>query len=117
MRPTPWAYVFVGGLLETVCAVSMKMSEGLTDPFYTVITLIFLFASTYLLYCGIRKGVPVGVGYAVWVGIGAVCSVIMGIILFEETLAIGRLFFISLIIAGVVGLQVTESKTDPECPG
>ncbi|MBQ8373618.1 MAG: QacE family quaternary ammonium compound efflux SMR transporter, partial [Candidatus Methanomethylophilaceae archaeon] len=82
-----WIWVLIGGLFETVWAVFMKMSDGFTDPLYTALTIIFLFVSVALLNMGLKRGLPVGPSYAVWVGIGAVMSVISGIVLFGESLS------------------------------
>jgi len=110
----PWSWVFVGGLFETAWAVCMKMSEGFMNIFWTIATLAFLFTSVYLLNCGLKRGVPVGGGYAVWVGIGGIGSIVMGIILFGESLMPLRLLFAAIIITGIVGVELsshTETET------
>jgi quaternary ammonium compound-resistance protein SugE len=109
MKVGAWTWVLLGGIFETAWAVTMKYSEGFAQIFWTVITLVFLGCSIYLLNGGMRRGVPVGGGYAVWVGIGAVGSIIMGLILFSESLDIMRLTFAALIIVGIVGVELTCS--------
>lgn len=109
-----WLYILGGGCFEMIWAVCMKLSHGFTDPLYTLLTLAFLFVSTHLLYGGLNRGIPVGVGYAVWVGIGAVCSVFAGILLFGELFAAARMIALGAVIAGIVGLQMTEPKKHPK---
>jgi len=88
----------------------MKMSEGFTDVLWTIATLAFLFISIYLLSGGLKRGVPVSGGYAVWVGIGGIGSFAMGIILFDESLLFTRLMFAAIIIAGIIGVELTSHR-------
>jgi quaternary ammonium compound-resistance protein SugE len=97
----------IGGLFETAWAVTMKYSDGFSDIFWTILTLGLLGFSIYMLNGGIRRGLPVGGGYAVWVGIGAIGSIVAGILLFSESLLITRLIFAALIIIGVIGVELT----------
>jgi len=108
----PWSWVLVGGLFETAWAICMKESSGFSDLFWTAATLAFLFTSVYLLNCGLKRGVPVGGGYAVWVGIGGLGSLIMGILLFNESLAYTRLIFAAIIIIGVIGVELSSSPEE-----
>lgn len=104
-----WLFILAGGLVETVWAVFMKMSEGFTHPLYTLLTIIFLMVSVTLLNRGLKMGLPVGPAYAVWVGIGAVMSVVSGMVLFGETLTGWGWLFLAMVIGGIVGLNlVTE---------
>jgi quaternary ammonium compound-resistance protein SugE len=97
----------IGGLFETAWAVTMKYSDGFSDIFWTVATLGLLGCSIYMLNGGIRRGLPVGGGYSVWVGVGAIGSIVMGILLFSESVLITRLFFAALIIMGIIGVELT----------
>ena len=81
---TPWIWILVGGVFETVWALSMKMSDGFSNIPWTIVTLVFIFLSVYFLNSGMKRGLPVGGGYAVWVGVGAIGSIVMGIILLEN---------------------------------
>ncbi|MBI1729824.1 quaternary ammonium compound efflux SMR transporter SugE [Candidatus Acetothermia bacterium] len=104
-----WIYLLIAGLLEITWAIGLKYSEGLTKPFaslFTIITMIFSFVFLALAI----KTIPVGTGYAVWTGIGAMGTAILGIILFSESTALVRIFCIALIIAGAVGLKLTSSS-------
>lgn len=106
-----WLWVLIGGLFETTWAVFMKMSNGFTDVFYTVLTLIFLFVSVGFLNKGLKAGLPVGPCYAVWVGIGAVMSVVAGMFMFGEMLNLLGYVFLAIVIGGIVGLNlVTEGE-------
>lgn len=107
---TAWLFILIGGLFEPVWATFMKMSDGFSDPLYSALTLVFLFVSVYLLYKGFEMGAPIGVGYAVWVGIGSVISVVLGIVLFDEPTAPLRLLMIGVVLGGIIGLQLTEPK-------
>ncbi len=102
-----WIFLFIAGLFETAWAISMKYSEGFTKFWPTVITAITMLISILFLAKAL-KGLPVGTAYAVWTGIGAVGTVILGIIFFNESTHILRLFFILLIISGIIGLKVVS---------
>jgi len=104
---SPWIIILIGGMFETVWAISMKFSNGFTDIPWTAMTLIFLGLSVYFLNSGLKRGLPVGGGYAVWVGTGAIGSIIMGVILFSESVEPMRLIFAAIIITGIVGTELT----------
>ena len=107
---TPWICLFVAGCLEVVWALGIKYTDGFSKPVPSVITVGAMIASVWLLAIAL-KSIPVGTGYAVWVGIGAVGAAIGGVILFGESKSLPRIACILLIIAGVVGLKLF-SETD-----
>ena len=107
MKVSPWMFIMIGGAFETVWAVSMKLSEGFSNIPWTIMTMAFIIASVYLLNSGLKRGLPVGGGYAVWVGIGAIGSIIVGVILFSESLDPVRLIFAGIIITGIIGTELT----------
>lgn len=114
---SPWIWILLGGIFETTWALAMKMSNGFSDIFWTLVTLGFLFLSVYFLNSGMKRGLPVGGGYAVWVGIGAIGSIVMGIILFGDSVELHRLFFAALIVIGIIGVELTCSpKKEEESP-
>jgi quaternary ammonium compound-resistance protein SugE len=85
-------------------AISMKYSEGFTNLKWSVITIILLIIS--MLGLGVAvKHLPIGTAYAVWTGIGAVGTAILGMILFKESTEFWRIFFILLIVTGIIGLK------------
>lgn len=103
-----WWLLIVSGLLDVVWAVSMKFSAGYTRPGWTVLSLAALAAFVWLLGRALQV-LPLGNAYAVWTGVGAVGSVLMGVWLFGEAITAMRLGFIALIAAGIVGLKLTSS--------
>jgi quaternary ammonium compound-resistance protein SugE len=103
-----WGLLFVAGLLEIVWSVSMKASNGFTKHHFTAITLIAAGLSFWLLGLALRH-LPVGTAYAVWTGIGAVGAAVLGIAFFGESLSIGRIGCIALIVAGILGLKFLGS--------
>ena len=102
-----WALVVVAGLFETVFAVSLKLSDGFRSVGWTISFVVAAIISFSLLNAGLRT-LPVGSAYAVWVGIGAVGTAVVGMVWFSEPAAAARLVSIALIVAGVVGLQLTS---------
>ena len=107
----PWIYLAIAGLLEIGWAVGLKYSEGFTKPLPTGVTIVTMIASFTLLSLALRV-IPLGTGYAVWTGIGAVGTAIAGMILFAESRDAVRLLCIALIIVGIVGLKLL-SPADP----
>jgi len=100
-----WLILFIAGLFETAWAIGMKYSEGFTKLWPSVFTIVSILISMGLLAYSLKE-LPVGTAYAVWTGIGAVGTAILGIILFGESKDLVRLFFIFLIVAGIAGLRV-----------
>lgn len=103
-----WFILFVAGLLEIGWAIGLKYTEGFTRLWPTVGTVISLVASFILLGIAMRS-LPVGTAYAVWVGIGAVGTAILGIILFGDSADLPRVLSLGLICAGIVGLKLTHA--------
>lgn len=103
-----WLVLLLAGVLEVVWAVGLKYTEGFTKLTPSVITLVAMLGSVVLLAHAMRT-LPMGTAYAVWVGIGAVGAVIMGIMLFDEPVTILRLGSVGLVIAGIVGLKLASS--------
>ncbi|MDR2845994.1 MAG: multidrug efflux SMR transporter [Candidatus Methanoplasma sp.] len=98
-------WLIVGGLLEPVWVLAMKKSNNFKDRPWTVITVILVIASPLCLSLAMRE-VSVGTAYAVWTGIGAIGTVILGYFLYKERIKLWGIFFISLIIIGSVGLAL-----------
>lgn len=104
-----WFILFIAGIFETAWAVGMKYSEGFTKFWPSVFTVVCILISMGLLAYSL-KWLPVGTAYAVWTGIGAVGTAILGIILFGESKEFMRLFFMFLIIVGLVGLKIYSTN-------
>lgn len=100
-----WLLLLAAGLLEVVWAIGLKYTEGFSRLWPSVITIAAMVASVWLLALAL-KTIPVGTGYAVWTGIGAVGTAILGILLFSEPATAARLACISLIVAGILGLKL-----------
>lgn len=100
-----WIFLVVAGLFEIVWAVGLKYTEGFTKPMATLVVVSAMGASVWLLALALRV-IPVGTGYAVWTGIGAVGTAIAGMILFNESRDVARVLCILLIVAGIVGLKL-----------
>ncbi|HEX9454432.1 MAG TPA: multidrug efflux SMR transporter [Candidatus Binatia bacterium] len=103
-----WTLLIVAGFLEIVWAVSLRYTEGLTNIYWGTVTIVSGLASFYCLAQAI-KTIPIGTGYAVWTGIGAVGTAILGIALFAESAALPRLACMGLIVAGIIGLKLTST--------
>ncbi|MFN6976682.1 MAG: DMT family transporter [Gemmobacter sp.] len=101
----PWGLVLLAGLLEVGWAVGLKYSMGFTRPVPTVLTIAGALASFWLLAQAMQV-LPVGTAYAVWVGVGAVGTAILGIVLFSEPVNAVRILGILLVVAGIVALRV-----------
>ena len=104
----PWILLFIAGLLEVGWAIGLKYTEGFTRLWPSVGTLAAMTISVMLLGLAMRT-LPVGTAYAVWTGIGAVGTVILGIVLFAEPATAARLGCVGLIVAGIIGLKLTSA--------
>lgn len=103
-----WLILFVAGLFEVVWAIGLKYTEGFTKPLASTITIAAMVASVVLLGWAM-KTLPVGTAYAVWTGIGAVGTVALGIVLFNEPATAARLLCVAMIVGGIVGLKLTHA--------
>jgi quaternary ammonium compound-resistance protein SugE len=101
-----WAMLAVAGLFEVAWAVGLKYTEGFSRWWPSVGTALAMAVSVVLLALAMRT-LPVGTAYAVWTGIGAVGTALLGIALFGEPATFARLGCIALIVAGIVGLKLT----------
>ena len=104
---TSWILLLIAGLLEVVWAIGLKYTEGFSRLVPSLITITAMIASVWLLALAL-KGIPVGTGYAVWTGIGAVGTAILGIALFGEAASVARIACIGLIVAGILGLKMVS---------
>lgn len=104
----PWVYLIVAGIFEIIWAVGLKYAQGFTRMGASAVTIVAMLASFFFLAQAV-KTIPVGTGYAIWTGIGAVGTAAFGIMLFSESASLARLFCISLIVAGIIGLKLTSN--------
>jgi quaternary ammonium compound-resistance protein SugE len=100
-----WILLFLAGLFEIAWALGLKYSDGFTRLWPSVATLLALTTSLLLLGLSLRS-LPLGTAYAVWSGIGAIGTVILGIFLFGESIAPLRLICVGLILLGIIGLKL-----------
>ncbi len=105
-----WMLLTAAGVLEIVWAIGLKLSAGFTRPTATTITITAMVASMWLLGQA-AKTLPIGTAYAVWTGIGAAGTALLGIVLLREPAGAARLACIGLIIAGILGLKLLTPKT------
>ncbi len=101
---TAWIILFIAGLFETGWALGLKYSDGFTRLWPSVITVISMAISVWLLSQSL-KVLPVGSAYAVWTGVGATFTAILGIFLFNESKDVLKILFILMIVGGLVGLR------------
>ncbi|WP_433589561.1 quaternary ammonium compound efflux SMR transporter SugE [Pseudomonas koreensis] len=101
-----WIILFFAGLFEVGWAVGLKYTDGFSRPLPTVLTVAAMAISLGLLGLAVKE-LPLGTAYAIWTGVGAVGTVIAGIILFGESMALVRLASVALIITGLIGLKVS----------
>jgi quaternary ammonium compound-resistance protein SugE len=104
-----WTHLVIAGVFEIVWAIGLKYTEGFTRLWASLVTIAAMLISFFFLSLAL-KTLPVGTGYAVWTGIGAVGTAILGIVLFNESREAARLACIALIVAGIVGLKLTSAR-------
>ena len=105
----PWVYLFIAGIMEIVWAIGIKYTESFTKLWWSVGTITAMIVSFYFLSKALET-IPVGTGYAVWTGIGAVGTAILGIFLFNESREVLRLLFIGFIVVGIIGLKFVSTS-------
>lgn len=102
-----WAWILAAGLLEVFWAIGLKLSDGFRRPYVSALTIAGMIASFALLSQGMRS-LPAGTAYAVWTGIGAAGTALIGILWLGEPAAPARLACLALIVAGIVGLKLAS---------
>ena len=105
---TDWIYLLIAGLLEVGWAIGLKYTQGWTRLWPSVLTGIAMVFSYFFLAKAVRN-IPIGTGYAVWTGIGALGTAVLGMILFEEEATPARLACLALIVGGIFGLKLVSS--------
>ena len=100
-----WITLVIAGLFEVGWAIGLKYTEGFTRLWPTVWTVVAMIISLWLLGIAM-KSLPVGTAYSIWVGVGAVGTVVLGIVLLGESANAARLVSVAFIIAGIVGLKL-----------
>ena len=106
MLSAAWVFLLIAGVLEPFWVVALKKSEMFKKVPWIIAAIVFLAGSMYLLSLAMVN-LPASTSYAVWTGIGAAGTLIAGSILFKESVTVAKLFFVFLIIAGIIGLKLT----------
>lgn len=103
-----WFALLIAGVFEMGYALSVNGSAGFTEPLWSIIAVVFFLFTLFFLSMALKK-IDVGIGYAVWAGIGAVGAAVLGPVFFDETLTLAKGFWLAVIIAGVVWLKLADS--------
>jgi quaternary ammonium compound-resistance protein SugE len=101
----PWLYLLIAGLLEVAWAIGLKYTEGFTKLWPTVITVILMIGSFVALAQAVKGLNNIGTTYAIWTGMGAIGTAILGIVLFNEDRSLSRLACLAMVIVGIIGLK------------
>jgi len=109
MALSAWVSLVIAGFMETGWAIGLKYTEGFTRLVPSVVTAALMIGSFYFLSQSLKE-LPIGTAYAVWTGIGAVGTVILGILLFGESRDVARILFLMLIITGIFGLKMVAGE-------
>lgn len=104
-----WIYLLLAGLSEVLWATTMKLSVGFTKIGWVIVTIIGLITSMVFLLQAV-KTLPFSLAYPIWTGIGAVGSVIIGMILFHDQFSLLTWFFVTLLIVAIVGIKMTAGE-------
>ena len=104
-----WFDLFIAGIFEVLWSTCLKYSHGFTNVMFTVLTFIGMGFSFWFLAHAV-KSLPMGTAYAIWTGIGALGAVIVGVILFKDPVTLVRLFFVAMLLTGIIGLKLTSGQ-------
>lgn len=103
-----WSCLIFAGSFEVLWATTMKMSKGFTIVKYSLLTIFGMIVSFFFLSLSLKK-LPISLAYPVWTGIGAVGSILIGVLVFKDVIKPSTLFFILLLIIGIIGIKVTST--------
>lgn len=101
-----WVYLIIAGLLEVCWAIGLKYTEGFTKLTPSIFTIVTFSLSMFLLAKATHT-LPIGTAYAIWVGIGVLGAVVLGVYFFNEPISLMRGFFVMLLIISIIGLKIT----------
>lgn len=106
-----WIYLFLGALFEIGWAVGLKLSEGFSLPWISAVTVVFIVVS-FIFFTKALKTIEIGTAYAIFTGTGAAGTAIIGMTLLGDSGGLGKIFFIALLISGIIGLKMTDSSNE-----
>lgn len=104
-----WIYLIIAGLFEVGFTTTLKLSDNFSNRWWSLMFFVCIYLSFFFLNRAIQT-IPIGTGYAVWTGIGAVGTALLGIVLFKEPAEFWRVFFIFLLIGAIVGLKLVSPR-------
>jgi quaternary ammonium compound-resistance protein SugE len=104
-----WIYLIIAGLFEVAFTTCLKLSNNFTNKLWSIAFFVSISMSFYFLNRAVQT-IPMGTGYAVWTGIGAVGTVLVGVFFFDEPTYFWRMFFIFLLISSIIGLKVVSAN-------
>ncbi|MFJ7827187.1 DMT family transporter [Psychrobacillus sp. NPDC096623] len=106
-----WILLIMAGLTEIVWAIGLKEAHGFTELVPSIITIVFLIVS-FFLFAQAMKTIPIGTAYAIFTGIGAAGTAVVGIFWFEEAVSIGKVFFLFVLLFGIIGLKLVDDEEE-----
>jgi len=108
-----WILLIIAGLTEIIWAIGLKEAHGFTELVPSIITVSFLIVS-FFLFAKAMKTIPIGTAYAIFTGIGAAGTAIVGIIWFQEEVSFGKVFFLFVLLFGIIGLKLVDDDDEEE---
>ncbi|WP_342542779.1 multidrug efflux SMR transporter [Paenisporosarcina sp. FSL H8-0542] len=104
-----WIYIIMAGVLEIVWVIGLKYSHGFTEIIPSIVTTIIIIFSFFLLSKALHS-IPLGTGYAIFTGLGTVGTVVTGMLFFGETINLLKVFFVTLMIVGIIGIKIGPAQ-------
>ncbi|MBD7946143.1 MULTISPECIES: quaternary ammonium compound efflux SMR transporter SugE [Psychrobacillus] len=104
-----WILLVIAGLTEIIWAIGLKEAHGFTELVPSIITILFLIIS-FFLFARAMKTIPIGTAYAIFTGIGAAGTAIVGILWFNEPVSIGKIVFLCILLFGIIGLKLSDTE-------
>lgn len=106
-----WIYIIMAGILEIVWVIGLKYSHGFTEIIPSIVTIIIIIFSFFLLSKALHS-IPLGTGYAIFTGLGTVGTVVTGMLFFGETINLLKVFFVALMIVGIIGIKIGPAQPE-----
>ncbi|MFE4708125.1 DMT family transporter [Peribacillus simplex] len=104
-----WIYIILAGLLEIVWVIGLKYSHGFTKIIPSIVTVVIIIFSFFLLSKALHS-IPLGTGYSIFTGLGTVGTVVTGMLFFGETINPLKVFFVALMIFGIIGIKISPAQ-------
>lgn len=108
-----WIYIIMAGLLEIVWVIGLKYSHGFTKMIPSIVTVVIIIFSFFLLSKALHS-IPLGTGYAIFTGLGTVGTVVTGMLFWGETINLLKVFFVALMIVGIIGIKISPAQPKHE---